>query len=454
MRKVSPTLAGFSFRAGLMIFATISALLIAQRILIYTHNVESTLKNIQMILDAHEEEMDEVVELHGIGTLEETFRHMSDNMRDKHLYMLLRHRNVLTGNLKSWPDVKMGGRYYAEITFPVRDEITPLHLLVSISEYTNGDALLLGYDMSELDSLQNAFFGAIMNNIFLSFAVSLVISAFIIWLLSRHFRRFNIACDAVMEGNLDYRIRQQGAHDEFDRLAGNINRMLEWIRSLIHTFRDSSNALAHDMRTPLSRLRLELRALAERPQLESDVRGSIYDQVERLDEIIEMFENILSIAKAESRADAELFVSVDLAQLVRDVLEFYQPIIEEKHLKLVQELPQSPLEIKGDKQLLGQAVVNLVDNACKYTPASGQLAVSLKVAVKEVVLVVADNGEGIPEMYREKAKERFFRVDESRHTAGHGLGLSLVNAVGVLHQGSLNLEDNAPGLRAVLTLKR
>jgi signal transduction histidine kinase len=287
----------------------------------------------------------------------------------------------------------------------------------------------------------------------LAFAVSLAVSLLLVWLLNRFLRRFNLACDRVMAGNITHRIKTYGTDDEFDRLAENVNRMLDWNGALIAMVKDSSNSIAHDMRTPLSRLRLELRALSDRARLDAETRKLVMEQVECVDRLVEMFDNILNIAKAESRSSTELFESVDISRLVQDVLEFYQPVIEKKHLFLCMDIPEAPLVLRGDKQLLSQAMVNLIDNACKFTPKGGRIEVRLEREGNKILLTVADSGIGIPAELLEKVKERFFRMDTSRHTAGHGLGLSIVNAVAVLHQGALALEDNFPGLKATLTLQ-
>lgn len=455
MRKIRlrPYIRSFSFRVGLAIFVAMSALLLGQRVLIYQQTIDTALEDVQLIIDAHKEEMDEEVELHGISYLEKSLNTISEGIRDKHLYMLLRRQSVLTGNLVEWPAISMAGKEYAEVTIQQKDEDVPLHLLVSVSEYPQGAALLVGYDLERVDAMRDGFVDLIINNFLLSFAISLFISTFIVWLLVRYFRGFNQACNMVMNGNIDYRIHTYGTNDEFDKLANNINRMLDWIKSLLFAFKDSSNAIAHDMRTPLSRLRLELRALAERPLLNEETRLAVAEHVGKVDELIAMFENILNIAKAETRTATELFERVDFRQLVKDAIDFYQPIYEDKHLQLILKLPDQPMILRGDKQLLGQAVVNLIDNACKYTPEHGTIDVRLTEIYPAVTLVVADNGAGIPKDFLEKAKERFFRLDESRNTSGHGLGLSLVNAVAGLHQGNLVLEDNDPGLKATFMIQ-
>jgi signal transduction histidine kinase len=293
-----------------------------------------------------------------------------------------------------------------------------------------------------------------ISNVILSLLMSFILSVMVVLLINRHLQFINRACERVMHGEMRYRIRVRGADDQFDRLGTNINSMLDWIETLLGTVKDSTNALAHDMRTPLSRHRLELQALIKNPEIEPKERQKLREAVTRVDEIVEMFDNILSIARAESRSGTELFAEINVTEAVEDVIEFYNALIEEKSLQLKTDIPPQPLRMTGDKQLISQAVVNLLDNAVKYTPNSGEISVSLRQEGDRIIITVADNGPGIPDQFLEKAKERFFRIDESRNTPGTGLGLSLVNAVAGLHHGTLTLENNHPGLKAVLTLAK
>lgn len=452
MQKIKAFALSFSFRAGAVIFCILSLLLIAQRLLIHFQAVETAYEDIRLIIDAHEEEVDESMERYGAEHVKVLLAGMSQNLHDKHLFMLLKQQSNLTGNLKAWPNVDFKGKDYTEIMVQ-QEGADPLHLLVSVSEYSSGTKLLIGYDLDRVDDLREDLVQSLFENVAIALGVSLAVSALVIWLLSQHLRRFNAACDKVMSGDLDYRIATGTSRDEFDKLASNINRMLDWNKALITTVKDSTNAIAHDMRTPLSRLRLELRMLAEQETLDANTRAQLQSHVERVDGLTQMFENILNIAKAESRSSTELFEMVDMAQLVQDVLDFYAPVIEEKQLALQTSLPETPLMLRADKQLLSQAVMNLLDNACKYTPKCGMIDVQLTRDHERVLLTLADNGPGIPPELMDKAKERFFRLDASRHTSGHGLGLSLASAVAALHHGTLELYDNHPGLKAVFSLR-
>lgn len=438
---------------GMIIFSLLCMTLLGLRVIIHIESLDAAYDEIHLVINAHAAEIDESMDRYGPDYVLDLIHAMSKDMRDKQLYLMFRYRDSVVGNFRHWPAARVNKHGYGEITFKATSYHAPRHFMVKKMTYPNHAELLVGYNLERVDHIRREFIAVIAANVALALLVSLAISTLIIWLLARYFRQFNLVCQRIMSGNLDYRVRNRQSGDEFDLLAANINRMLDWNKTLITTVKDSTNAIAHDMRTPLSRLRLELRALSDRPNLEKDIKRNVLDQVNRVDGLIEMFEHVLNIAMAQSRSSTELFEHVDMAQLVRDVLEFYEPIIDEKQLVLHVDIPDESLFFKGDKQLLGQAVVNLVDNACKFIPAQGTLTVSLQKHASHMTLCVADNGEGVaPELF-EKVKERFFRADASRNTRGHGLGLSLVDAVATLHQGALVLEDNHPGLRVILTLR-
>lgn len=444
----------FSFRIWVVIFCLLCALLVAQHILIYMQTIQTAYDDTRLIVEAHEEEMDTLMAREGIDDVRDLLQTISDATRDKRLYLLLRQGDELIGNLPAWPSFEFHGDFITEVMVPNPKAGEPmLHLLVSVADYHNGVHLLIGYSLDRVDDLRHDLIASLLENIALALLVSAAASSVIVWLLSCYMRRFNLACAQVMSGNLTHRIPSHHANDAFDALAENINRMLDWNNTLLATVRESGNAIAHDMRTPLSRLRLEMATLAKRPDLSSESRALVQEHVEKVDGLVDMFENILNIARAESRLNTSLFEPVDVAALVRDVLDFYEPILEQRALTLTTHIPEGDALLTGDKQLLGQAIMNLVDNACKYTPEGGRIMVAVEKAGQQIRVVVADSGEGVTPDLRDKVKERFFRMDASRHTSGHGLGLSLVNAVAALHHGELLLEDNAPGLKATLVLK-
>lgn len=261
--------------------------------------------------------------------------------------------------------------------------------------------------------------------------------------------------DAIMSGDLSGRIPVSGSGDELDRLSGNLNAMLDRIEKLVASLREVSDNIAHDLKTPLTRLRSRAEAAMRDAGSPGDLKDALGHVIEEADELIKTFNALLLIARLEAGAlerTAELF---DVGDVARDVAELYAPVCEEAGLHLTCDAPQG-IRVRANRQLVSQALANLVDNAIKYgRPANGSAAaidVSVSLAGNTVLLAVSDHGRGIPEADRERVLKRFVRLDASRSQPGTGLGLSLVAAVARMHGGRLRLEDNAPGLRMVLEL--
>lgn len=445
-------------RTGLLIFLVLCIFLVALRTHIYQQSVNTSYREIHTLLEAHSESIEQAVEDNDPAYAQELIAEILRETHDKRLYLALHgNEGIIAGNLRHWPVLKNTKAVWQEIALERKDSL-PLHLLVKVMGFRQHLTLLVGYDLSFVDSLRKTLVAVLLENIVISFALSLVLSVGIMWLIGQQLRRVNRTCEAVMQGQLAQRVALRGSYDQFDQLGGNINRMLDWISTLLDSVQESGRALAHDLRTPLSRHRLELRAIAELPNVPREVRSSIHQAVQRLDTLVEMFENLLTISRAQSREGRDIFEAFDLAMLVRDIVEFYEDVFEQRNILVEEHIPGTPLMIHADKQLLGQAVMNLVDNAVTYVPEGSRIAITLTQRPfegkekTETVITVADNGPGIPQEYREKVKESFFRMEKSRHTKGTGLGLSIVVATATLHQGTLVLEDNAPGVRAVLTL--
>lgn len=460
LKKLNAFLKSFSFRLGGLIFVALCTLIFL-RIQIYQDSINAAESAIRSIINAHAEEIDQGMRRYGVKYVRELVDAMIDDTRDKHLYLSLYKGKILAGNLEEWPlqdnSWKDGHSYWQDISIPNTGNKAPLRILAHFVDYPNHVILLIGYNLQSVELLEDALIKVLIGNIILSLCVSFILSIGVVWLINRYLHHINITCARVIAGDLSSRIEVNQSNDQFNHLGVNINRMLDWINMLLETTKDSSNALAHDMRTPLSRHRLELRTLADDQTVPASIQHKIRHALARVDTLVDMFNNILTISKAESRSGTELFEIFDLTIVVRDVIEFYESLFEEKLFTLIITIPNQPINFCGDKQLITQAVVNLVDNAIKYTPEKGTIAISLSHfsghGAGEIQCIVADNGPGIPHELLEKAKERFFRLDKSRHTEGTGLGLSLVKAVAGLHQGELLLEDNTPGLKATLRFR-
>jgi signal transduction histidine kinase len=272
------------------------------------------------------------------------------------------------------------------------------------------------------------------------------------------------AARSIMGGNLSGRIPVTGGADEFDRLSGSLNSMLDRIEELMLGLKQVSDNIAHDLKTPLHRLRTRAEtALRGEPSPEK-LRETLSAIIEESDSLIQTFDALLSIARLEAGSRSETFGAFNLSEAVRDVCELYEPLAEEQGLAFqIADMPS--LAINGEKQLVMQAVANLLDNAIKYaTPACGaaegagapasrdRAVISVSVEDRDdfAEIVVADRGPGVPPEDRERVFQRFMRLQPSRSVPGSGLGLSLVAAVARLHSGMVVLEDNQPGLRVRL----
>jgi signal transduction histidine kinase len=260
----------------------------------------------------------------------------------------------------------------------------------------------------------------------------------------------------IVGGDMKSRMKLSGTHDEFDQLATSFNEMMDEIERLVEGMRTVTDNIAHDLRTPLNRLRsrIEVALLAQTKQGDAaELRRVLEETVVEADNLLATFNALLAISNAESGQRLHSFEPLDPAQLAADVVELYEPLAEEKDVAIVCHADPG-LRLDGDRHLMFQALANLVDNAVKYTPAGGTVAVTVAAATAGIEVTVADSGPGIPPEARERVLDRFVRLDATRSTPGNGLGLSLVKAVARLHGAELSLSDNAPGLRVRLNFAK
>ncbi|HUU24690.1 MAG TPA: ATP-binding protein [Methyloceanibacter sp.] len=263
----------------------------------------------------------------------------------------------------------------------------------------------------------------------------------------------------IMKGDLTGRLPVSGSGDELDRLAESVNLMLARIEQLMAGLREVSDNIAHDLKTPLNRLRNRVEEALREPCDETVYREALERTIEEADGLIKTFNALLSIARLEAGAGGDNRDTLDLSALVSDVAELYEPVAEEQGIVLKAQAA-TPIVIRGDRQLLGQAIANLIDNALKYGAPTAQdgngwapeVEVRAETDDGAAEIIVTDRGPGVPAPERERVLGRFVRLEASRSEPGSGLGLSLVAAVARLHGGSLRLEDNEPGLRVILSL--
>ena len=268
----------------------------------------------------------------------------------------------------------------------------------------------------------------------------------------------------IMAGDLGERLPVAGTGDEIDRLAVNLNVMLERIEALMIGLKQVSDNIAHDLKTPLTRLRNRAEQALRMSGSETEYRAALDAIIEESDGLIATFNALLLIARAESGQARDNMSEFDAAEIAHDVCELYEPLADEKGIALKLEA-STPAPVKGNRELVSQALANLVDNAIKYTEARPaavagaegappDIVVAAQIDGDRVLLSVADRGPGIPEADRGRVVERFVRLEQSRSKPGSGLGLSLASAVARLHGGELTLEDNQPGLKSIIALPR
>lgn len=356
----------------------------------------------------------------------------------------------LVGNLSQWPRDTTTDAGRIEFDLLVNPESGEHHLArARVFSLPGRYRLLVGQDVKQLTEAKRRIIQALTWGsaimLVLAFAGGLTVSRRAV----RKIERINQTARSIMSGDLSRRVPLTTDHDDFDQVAENLNRMLDRIQRLMEDIRRVSDNIAHDLRTPLARLRQHL----EQARRDSDPRSArhLENSIREADSLLSTFNALLRIARIEAGQMQSGFDCVDFSALVGDVTEFYEPLAEEKQQRL-ETTAEFGIESRGDRDLIFQALANVIDNAIKYAPRQSVIRVSLIQLHADAVVTVADHGPGIPAPQRERVFRRFYRLDQSRSSTGNGLGLSLVQAVVALHGGGIELEDNHPGLKVVIKL--
>ena len=332
--------------------------------------------------------------------------------------------------------------------------------LVRVVQLPGGFHLLVGRDLEERERL----FGIIANAGQWSLALVIVLGLFGGFFVSRRvLKRIDAMTDTaqtIMSGDLAGRLPVAGTGDELDRLAEHLNAMLERIEALMRGLKEVSDNIAHDLKTPLTRLRNRCEQALRSPTGDTGYRSALESTIAESDDLIRTFDALLMIARAESGHARDNMTEFDAAEIVRDVGELYEPVADEKGIALTVDATAAA-PVRGNRELVSQALANLVDNAIKYAGPSSkangepaQIVLSAGNDGDRIAISVADRGPGIAEADRGRVVDRFVRLEQSRSEPGSGLGLSLAAAVARLHGGELKLEDNHPGLRSTIALPR
>ena len=361
----------------------------------------------------------------------------------------------MAGNLDRWPEAAPGRDGWLTFAVEVQVEgegVERRRARAATFGLTGGFRLLVGREVEDRLQIQSL----IKQGIGWGLALTLLLGLAGGFVMSRGMLHrvdaINRLTRQIMAGELGQRIAVSGTRDEFDQLAANLNAMLDQIERLLEGMRQVTDNVAHDLRTPLNRLRtrIEIALLADaRP---AEWRAVLEETLVDAEKMIGTFNALLQIARAEAGSDRAGFEPVAVAALTNDLAELYAPLAEDRQIAFARDCPPG-IEVQANRHLLAQALANLLDNAIKYTPPSGRVRLQVEGGAGGPVISVADSGPGIPEMDRERVLQRFVRLDATRSTPGNGLGLSLVDAVAKLHGAELTLADNRPGLEVTMAFR-
>ena len=362
----------------------------------------------------------------------------------------------VAGNVGALPPDVLGRTGQFETLYNRTDETEtrPDVAIVRVYLLPGGFKLLVGRDIEERRRLQEIIHRAFGYSLLFIGVLGCLGGWFITRRVLKRVDDMTEITRHIMAGDLDGRLKVAGTGDELDRLAQNLNDMLDRIGELMRGMQEVSDNIAHDLKTPLTRLRNKADEALRTAVTPDELKSALEATIEESDNLIRIFNALLMIARLEAGNAREGLADFDAAEAVRDVAELYEALAEEAGVALEVSV-EDGLPIHGSRELLGQAMANLLDNALKYGAAGGAPSAITVAAHRndgEIRIVVADRGPGIPEAERGHVLERFVRLETARSRPGFGLGLSLAAAVARLHGGTLQLEDNEPGLRVVLAL--
>jgi signal transduction histidine kinase len=444
-----PRFSAFTVALGFVVVSVIALGLFATPIQYAWHEIVEERSTERLREDA--QRLENVLHNNGQDALRTVINTMVEAQQlDDEKFILLADRNLhrISGNLPAWPhDIPAAsGTYTSDFTLNGRK----VEAIMTRATLSNGDNLLVGRNTAKFQTVETLFWIGLIGA-----GVSVLVFGVIGGVLIRNallaeIHEISRTASAIVAGDLSRRLQRHGSTNELDMLAQIINRMLEQIELSVQGIRNVSNAIAHDLRTPLTELRTQLEELSVTRPPPQETFAEIDTAVADVDRVIAIFNALLRLAEIDSGARISGFVPVDVVTVAADAVEFYQPVAELRGMTLTL-AARAQIVMAGDPLLLAQAIGNLIDNALKY--ASHAIVVAVNVTPEDSICIsVRDDGPGIADSEKAKVVERFYRGDASRGTPGVGLGLSLVAAVTKLHGGTLLLTDASPGLNATMQL--
>ena len=429
---------------------------LALLVFIYVSTQGYMTRQMEAVIEAEVQGLAERYRAAGVRGLRTLIRdRIARNPASSSIYLLADPQfRVLAGNLSKWPDAARDADPWVEFDLYTTDEADRrvVHRArVRHFQLRRGFHLLVGRNLRDFETMRSAIVRNVAWGIGVAGVLAVAIACWLRRSVTTRIESINRTSRRIMEGELSQRIESHGSGDEFDELVANLNAMLARIETLMEDVRRVSDNVAHDLRTPLGRLRTRLERLRDASG-DSASAPLAEAALTEADQMLATFNALLRIARIETRQRRHAFEQVDLATVGDDVADLYAPVAESRGVTFRHSGIAAPVE--GDADLIFQSLANLLDNAMKYTPGGGAVTLQVTSDDDTVTVLVADTGSGVPPEKREAVLRRFYRLEPARSTPGSGLGLSLVAAVAQLHEAVLTLGDNAPGLVVRLQFRR
>lgn len=358
----------------------------------------------------------------------------------------------LLGNLETRPPTELPRQEgYRNTLIRLRGQTTPREAALVIHRLPTGNWLVSGRVAGEGFAIRDTLERSLLIALLVAGLLGLICGWILAHYVGQRIGEIATVADRISARDLSRRVPLSGAGDAFDRLGEQVNAMLDRITGLMEELRLLTDSLAHDLRSPVSRLRSAAHAAAEAddPVEQEELLESVIRQA---DSLMRILTAVLEISRSEALTGRKQFSWFDVGELASELAEMYDPLAEEKGAKLEFDRPARPVPLFGHRQLLAQAVSNLIENAIRYGASGGEIRVRVHPGERQIRIDVGDRGPGIPANRRAEARRRFGRLDSSRSDEGAGLGLALAESIAHLHEGKLILEDNAPGLLTSLDL--
>jgi signal transduction histidine kinase len=449
------TLRSSTFRAALISIIGFGAIVVGLFVFVYMSTASYVLDRADRAIDRDRDALLAAYSAGGRDELIPAINRQAGLRPDRGIYVLTDAAYApLAGNRKQWPPALSGqaGRTTFDAAESGSAVVDRALMRAAFDTLPDGSHLLVGREVTDLASFARKIYLALALVLALVFMLAVGAAVTVTRRTVGRIESINATSRAIMQSGLGQRVPLRGSRDEWDQLAENLNSMLSRIEVLIGEVKQATDNVAHDLRTPLTRVRGRLESASGRPRDARFDQFLIDDTMADLDDVLRMFSALTRISQIETTTRISGFRSVDLVEIGEAVADLYDAVAEGRKVHL-QVIGQKPMPIAGDRDLLFDALANLVDNAIKHGREGGRVVIRLERHDDIAVVSVADNGPGIPPDEYRHIFRRFYRLERSRCTPGNGLGLSLVAAVARLHEARLELLDNAPGLKVEMRLR-